>query len=292
MNSLIKESIKASGKNIKTLAKLYGFFITLFVVLNFIIQHISLKINMPLINAMQNASSSMSFDYLFSAETLAVTKKYFPLLLIFMLAFAFLKFLYNCLIVLNIAKEDNTLVEMPKLPSIFMIFVTFILLTLMRCFGFLLFIIPGVIFSILLLMVPCVIVMENKTGFTSFDRSFQLVKKDIANTFIAVLFFWATYFCTILTSSICLSLIQTVLHGIIKLLSFNGLLTVFDNIFTLLSVIIDSVLYATLSIFIQNTLYIQYKRHSDNTQFAEQYEEKKYTLEDYYRGKEEEDEEE
>ena len=291
MNSLIRDTIKASGKNIKTLAKLYGFFITLFVVLNFVIQHISLKINKPLINAMQNASSSMSFDYLFSAEMLSVTKKYFPILLIFMLVFAFLKFLYNCLIVLNVAKEDNTLVEIPKLPSIFMIFMTFILLTLMRSFGFLLFIIPGIIFSILLLMVPCVIVMENKTGFASFDRSFQFVKKDIANTFIAVLFFWATYFCTILVSSICLSLVQTVLYGIIKLLSFNGLLIVLDNIFTLLSVIIDSVLYATLSIFIQNALYLQYKRHSDNTQFTEQYEEKKYTLEDYYRGKEENDEE-
>jgi hypothetical protein len=47
-----------------------------------------------------------------------------------------------------------------------------------------------------------------------------------------------------------------------------------------------------LSIIIQSILYVHYLRHSELTQETEQYEERKYTLEDYYREKEEPDDEE
>ena len=46
------------------------------------------------------------------------------------------------------------------------------------------------------------------------------------------------------------------------------------------------------SILLQNVFYIHYKRHSYMIQETEQYEEKKYTLEDYYKGKEEPDDDE
>lgn len=289
MKPLIKETINSFKENYKNLLKICNIFLPIFVILNFTIQRITFKISKPLLAATQNTAETLSFENLFPPDFIQMSKKYLPLLLILTVVFAFLKYICNCLIVSNIAKNDNQIAEKPNLPSIFMIFLTFALSELMCGFGFLLFIIPGIIFSILLLMVPCVIVMENKTGFCSLDRSFYLIKKDFMNTIGALFSLWAIYFCMTLAASVCISLVQTVSYGIIKFLSLNTLLIMVDNIFILLSTFIDSALYLVLSMLIQSTLYTQYKRHSESVRKTEQYEEKKYTLEDYYKGKEETD---
>ena len=158
-------------------------------------------------------------------------------------------------------------------------------------FGFLLFIIPGIIFSVLLLMVPCIIVTENKTGFDSFDRSFYFMKKDMVNIIKKLFLFWIIYFCIIFAASTCINFIQIILYKVINFLSLNMLLVIVDNIFIILNSCVDTILYMVLSIIIQSILYVHYLHHSELVQRTEQYEERKYAPEDYYREKEEPDDE-
>ncbi len=286
MTSLIKEAITFYKKNRDVIFKLYISFFPIFLVLNFVIQKISLKINEPLLGSVQDAATADSFQNLLSADFIQVTRKYLPILLLLTVLFSFLKYFFNCLIISSIAKNDNQITEKPHLPSIFAIFTTFLLVKLMCFFGFLLFIIPGIIFSVFLLMVPCILVMENKTGFTSLDRSFHFMKKDMMNIIKNIFSIWIKYLCVVFIASICISLLQTVLYAIMKHFSSNTLLTIVDNIFIFINSYVDTVLYMILSILLQNVFYIYYKRNSDVIQETEQYKERKYSLEDYYREKE------
>jgi hypothetical protein len=241
---------------------------------------------------MQNMATADSIKGLLSSDFSQVIQKHLPILLTLTVLFSFLKYFYNCLIVYNIAKNDNQITRKAHLPSIFAIFITFVLSKLMCGFGFLLFIIPGIIFSVLLLMVPCIIVTENKTGFDSFDRSFYFMKKDMVNIIKKLFLFWIIYFCIIFAASTCINFIQIISYKVINFLSLNMLLVIVDNIFIILNSCVDTILYMVLSIIIQSILYVHYLRHSELTQETEQYEERKYTLEDYYREKEEPDDEE
>jgi hypothetical protein len=292
MASILKEASTLLKKNRDTLLKQNLCFFLIFVILNFVIQKISLKINEPLLTSMQNMATADSIKDFLSTDFSQITQKHLPILLILTVLFSFLKYFYNCLIVYNIAKNDNQIIRNTHLPSIFAIFITFVLSKLMCGFGFLLFIIPGIIFSVLLLMVPCIIVTENKTGFDSFDRSFYFMKKDMVNIIKKLFLFWIIYFCIIFTASTCINFIQIISYKVINFLSLNMLLVIVDNIFIILNSCLDTILYMVLSIIIQSILYVHYLRHSELTQETEQYEERKYTLEDYYREKEEPDDEE
>lgn len=292
MTSFIKKATTFYKNNRNIFFKLYMSFLPIFIVLNFIIQKISFTISETLFSSMQDMATADSIQNFLSPDFIQMTKKYLPIFLIIMILSSFLEYFFNCLIISNIAKNDNQIAEKPHLPPVFAIFVTFLLAKLMCYFGFLLFIIPGIIFSVALLMVPCIIAMENKTGFKSFDRSFYFIKKDMMNFIKNAFSIWIKYLCATIIVSISISFLQTVLYAIVKLFSSNNILTIVDNIFIFINSCVNTVLYMAFSILLQNIFYIHYKRHSDMIQETEQYEEKKYTLEDYYKGKEEPDDDE
>lgn len=294
MNRLTRKTINFYKENKAIFAKIYALFLIVAVVLSLISEKLSVKVNNVFTSAAQGITESMSFKNFFTQELISTMKNELPLLFIVAAIFALAKFIYSCMIISKIAENDGRLPEKPRFPSYFALFTTFILCELMRSFGFLLFVIPGIILSFFLLMVPCVLVMENKANFVSFDRSFSIMKKDIMNVIYAVLAICAVYFGIQLAFSLILSLIQTLLNGIMNVLSFSVAVSVSDNIFTFLEVFVSSALYAIFAILMQSMLYIHYTEQVNETNSVNQnaFEEKKYTLDDYYRGKEEHDDDE
>lgn len=294
MNRLIRKTINLYSKNKAAFAKIYAMFLFASIILNFISQKLSVKITETFASAAQGMTENMAIGNFFSAELISTMKNELPLLLTAAVIFALVKFIYSSMIIFKIAENDSNLYQKPHFPSFFALLTTFVLCELMRCFGFLLFVIPGIILSFFLLMVPCILVMENKTNFVSFDRSFSVIKKNIMNIIYAALAIYAVYFGVQLVFSLILSLIQTLLNGIIKVLSLNTAASLSNNIFMFLDVLISSALYGIFSILMQSMLYIQYSEHVNSAKSENQneFEEKKYTLDDYYRGKEEPDDDE
>lgn len=167
--------------------------------------------------------------------------------------------------------------------------ITFLLWNLMLFFGYLFCFLPGILLKIFLLLVPFVMIAEQKYFFTSFDRSFFLIKKNALQTMLIPLFFFLIlYFLSLsVTMGINLFLPQ-------KLLAHSK---IFSPVFIELS--INYILFILITPLSEIALYLQYLRlkkerdetsPSSNTQQQEEPYQKP-TLEDYYKGKEEEEEE-
>lgn len=290
MNQLTRKTIIFCKENKAIFTKIYIPFLFVFIIFNFINWKSSAKITKIVSPVMLEMAENMSFPN----ELFSIMKNELPLLLIIAIALALAKFIYNCLIISKIAENDGRLPEKPGVLSFAALFTTFLLYELMRWFGFALFVIPGIILSFFLLMVPCVLVMESKPNFASFDRSFFIIKKDAMNVIGAVLTISLAYFAIQLACSLILSPIQIILNGIITALSPNAAPSISDSIFMFLDIFISSALYAAFSIYMQSMLYIHYTEQVNQAESGNQvaFEEQKYTLDDYYRGKEEPDDDE
>lgn len=293
MNQLTRKTIIFCKENKIIFAKIYIPFLFIFTTFNLISQKLFAKMTKSISSVMQEITENMSFGNSLN-ELISAIKNELPLLLIIAMAIALVKFIYNCLIISKIAENDDRLHEKPHFPSFAALFTTFLLYELMRRFGFALFVIPGIILSFFLLMVPCVLIMENKTNFVSFDRSFFIIKKDAMNVIYAVLIMGLFYLGMQFVFSLILSLIRTILNGIITILSLSAVSSISSNIFMFLDVFINSALYAAFSICIQSMLYIHYTEQINQPESDNQtvFEEQRYTLDDYYRGKEEPDDDE
>ncbi len=89
------------------------------------------------------------------------------------------------------------------LKKFILILFTNILMFFMMLFGFILFIIPGFIILGMLLFVPQAMMLENKFFFTSFDRSFFVIKKNFWEAItVPVILYFVYFFITMITSSI------------------------------------------------------------------------------------------
>lgn len=289
--NLVRKTINFYKENKAVFAKIYALFLIASVILSFITQKLSAKITESFIPAAQEMTESLSFGNFFSESLISSMKNDLPLLLAAAVIFSLAKFIYKCVIIVKVAETDGNRYEKPRIPSLLAMLTTMVLCELMCGFGFLLFVIPGFILTFFLLMVPCVLVMESKANFVSFDRSFSIVKKNAADLFSAVLVIGAVYFGVQLGFSLILGLIQMITNVIINILPFKISASVTSGIFMFLDSLVSSALYATFLLLLQIALYIQYTTHVAVAETVSQseFEEKKYTLDDYYRGKEEPD---
>lgn len=287
MNPLTQKTAFFFRRNKAMFIKIYIPFLLVFAIFNFVSSKLSVKIT----SIAQEMMTSMPFGDFSPNKLISLMKNELPILLLIATALALVKFVYNCLIISTIAKNSGKLLEKPRFPSFAALFATFLLYELMRWFGFALFVIPGIILSFYLLMVPCVLVMENKTNFVSFDRSFFIIKKDTIHVLNAVLTIGIAYFLAQFVFSLTVSFVQIILKGIITIFSLNAAASILNGIFMFLDIFVSSALYAIFSILIQSMLFIHYTEQVDQTKSGNQaaFEEQKYTLDDYYRAKEEPD---
>jgi hypothetical protein len=87
MASILKEASALLKKNRDTLLKQNLCFFLIFVILNFVIQKISLKINEPLLTSMQNMATADSIKGLLSSDFSQVIQKHLPFFLILTVLF-------------------------------------------------------------------------------------------------------------------------------------------------------------------------------------------------------------
>lgn len=109
-------------------------------------------------------------------------------------------YFYKCTIIQSadflIRNEKPTAIKSiaEVLRLFFPIFITSILTGLMVFFGFILFIIPGIILAGMLVFVPQIMILEKKFYFHSFDRSFFIIKKNFWETITLFAIIYLVYY--------------------------------------------------------------------------------------------------